>query len=78
MPQKAMRYLQVLRRLLEHDTMINGEITADRLQDKLFQRQIMQEVLIASMGYGSLNDDAVVKRAQVAGSRISPPDCWLS
>ena len=47
--------------------MINGEVTAERLEDKLFQRQIMQEVLIASTGYGSLNNDAVIKRAQVGG-----------
>lgn len=50
---------------------INGEVTAERLQDKLFQEQIMQEILIASQGYGTLNVDAVVKRAQVKGTKVS-------
>ena len=50
---------------------INGIVTSDRLQDKLFQREIIQEILIASQGYGSLNNEALIRRASFKGTKVS-------
>ena len=49
----------------------NGIVTAEKLQDKLFQRQIMQEILKEGSGYASLNNPAIVKQASVRGTKVS-------
>ena len=47
---------------------VNGIITADKLKDILYQRQIINDVLIASQSYGSRMNPAIVKRVAVTGT----------
>ena len=50
---------------------VNGVITADKLKDILYQRQIINDVLIASQSYGSLMNPAIIKRVAVTGTKVS-------
>jgi len=50
---------------------VNGIITADKLKDVLYQRQIINDVLIASQSYGSLMNPAIIKRVAVNGTKVS-------
>lgn len=50
---------------------INGIVTSDKLQDALFQREILQDILHQAQGFGRLNVDGIVRRAQVTGTKCS-------
>ena len=50
---------------------VNGVISQDKLKDVLFQRQIINDVLIASQSYGSLMNPAIIKRVAVNGTKVS-------
>jgi hypothetical protein len=50
---------------------VNGVITQDKLKDILYQRQIINDVLIASQSYGSLMNPAIIKRVAVNGTKVS-------
>jgi hypothetical protein len=50
---------------------VNGVINQDKLKDILYQRQIINDVLIASQSYGSLMNPAIIKRVAVNGTKVS-------
>mgnify|MGYP000957578842 CR=1 FL=1 len=52
---------------------VNGVINQDKLKDILYQRQIINDVLIASQSYGSLMNPAIIKRVAVNGTKVSLP-----